>query len=83
MLAQLCTGFPIEDPKGSPPSHISRKIYLPKNVQHPLAYWRKHTKMPDGSPIMQNMLATWAGLNVHTVQRIEQERRDMVTHMST
>ena len=25
---------------------------------------------------MQNMLASWAGLNVHTVQRIEQERRD-------
>ena len=76
MLAQLCTGFPIEDPKGFPPSHIARKIYLPKNVRHPLAYWRKHTKMPDGSPIMQNMLASWAGLNVHTVQRIEQERRD-------
>jgi hypothetical protein len=76
MLAQLLTGLPVEDQTGSPPSLIARKIYLPKNVQHPLAYWRKQTKMPDGSWITQRMLAAWAGLNVHTVQRIEQERRE-------
>jgi hypothetical protein len=76
MLAQLLTGYPTEDPTGSPTSLPSRKIYLPKNVQHPLAYWRKQTKMPDGSWITQHMLAAWAGLDVHTIRRIERERRE-------
>ena len=76
MLAQLLTGYPTEDPARASPSLLSRKIYIPKDVQHPLSYWRKQTKTPDGSLMTQHMLAAWAGLDVHTVRRIEQERRD-------
>ena len=74
MLAQLITGQPEQDPSGTSHPQFSRKNYLAKNVKYPLAYWRRNTKM-NGTWITQQMLADWTGLDVHTVQRIEKERR--------
>jgi hypothetical protein len=77
LLARYITGQPTDDTPGLSQTSSPRKIYLGKNVKHPLAYWRMHTKMPGSSWFTQRMLASLAGLSISTVKRIEQVRQEL------
>lgn len=74
VLAQLITGHPAEAVDDLVKASAPGRIYLSKNIKHPLAYWRKHTEL-HGVWMTQQILADLAGLDVHTVQRAERERR--------